>query len=39
MRKIVYETKIENIESKIVGNKKFEIAYVYEKQLLEKEME
>ena len=31
--KIVYETKIENIESNIVGNKKFETAYVYEKEL------
>ncbi len=30
---IVYETKIQNIESNIVGNKKFEKAYVYEKQL------
>ena len=27
----LYETKIENIESNIVGNKKFETAYVYQK--------
>ena len=31
--KIVYETKIQNIESNIVGDKKFEIAYVYGKNL------
>ena len=31
--KIVYETKIENIESNIVGNKEFETAYVYGKEL------
>ena len=30
---IVYETKIQNIESSIVGNKRFETAYVYEKEL------
>ena len=30
---IVYETKIQNIESNIVGNKRFETAYVYEKEL------
>ena len=29
--KIIYETKIQNIESSIVGNKEFETAYVYEK--------
>ena len=30
---IIYETKIQNIESSIVGNKKFETAYVYGKEL------
>ncbi len=30
---IVYETKIQNIESNIIGNKKFETAYVYQKML------
>ena len=29
--KIIYKTKIQNIESSIVGNKKFETAYVYQK--------
>lgn len=29
--KIIYETKIQNLESNIVGNKKFETAYVYQK--------
>lgn len=28
---IVYETKIQNMENNIVGNKKFETAYVYQK--------
>ena len=31
--KMVYKTKIQNIESNIVGNKKFETAYVYGKEL------